>query len=71
MLIFISLLGQGLFPAAAAARSAGELWSLFWTEEMREITILYTNRRIYKMMNAMGPELLANDSGIGPVDMVS
>jgi hypothetical protein len=38
---------------------------------MREITILYTNRRIYKMMNAMGPELLANDSGIGPVDMVS
>ncbi|MFN9981754.1 MAG: hypothetical protein ACK53Y_17645, partial [bacterium] len=65
------MLGQGLFPTAAAARSAGELWSLFWTEEMKEITILHTNRRIYKMMAEMGPEVLANDAGIGPVDMVS
>jgi hypothetical protein len=64
-------LGQGLFPAAAAARSADELWGLFWTEEMRELTITHTNRRIMKMMDAMGPDLLANDSGIGLVHMVS
>jgi hypothetical protein len=63
--------GQGLFPAAAAARGADELWGLFWTEEMRELTITHTNRRIMKMMDAMGPDLLANDSGIGLVDMVS
>jgi hypothetical protein len=63
--------GQGLFPAAAAARGADELWGLFWTEEMRELTITHTNRRIMKMMDAMGPDLLANDSGIGLVHMVS
>jgi hypothetical protein len=38
---------------------------------MKEITILHTNRRIYKMMAETGPEVLANDAGIGPVDMVS
>jgi hypothetical protein len=64
-------LGQGLFPAAAAARGADELWGLFWTEEMRELTINHTNRRIIKMMATMGPDLLANDSGIGLLHMVS
>jgi hypothetical protein len=38
------LLGQGLFPAAATATDAGEIWSLFWTEEMLDLTVLHTNR---------------------------
>jgi hypothetical protein len=64
-------LGQGLFPAATAAKDADELWGLFWTEEILELIIQHTNRRVYKMMEQMNQQLLANDSGLGPVDMVS
>ena len=64
-------IGQGLFPAAATARGASDLWGLFWTKEMRQMTLIHTNRRIYNMMEQMGPEHLANNHGIGTVDMVS
>jgi hypothetical protein len=62
--------GQGLFPAAAAAKDADELWGLFGTEEILEVTIQHTNRRVNKMIEQMDPQLLANDSGLGPIDMV-
>jgi hypothetical protein len=42
------------------------LWGLFWTEEILELIIQHTNRRVYKMMEQMNQQLLANDSGLAP-----